>query len=139
MTFSGPNLWAISHLELVNRAAGVPHRDVSMKGKPGTVTPGGAQPVSISWTFVRNSSGKNKIKRDNLDLAGPEPGLNFGGGSLQCVNTAPSGIEIRTIGVWFLRGDTTASIEVCMPVTVGQVVHPSSIYISDQVSARRGD
>ena len=68
MTFSGPNLCAISHLELVKRATGVPHRDVSIKGKPGTVSPGGAQPVSISWTFVRdgrNRGGKNKIKREN--------------------------------------------------------------------------
>lgn len=69
-----------------------------------------------------------------MHLAGPEPRLNFGGGSFQCVNTTPSGIEIRTIGLWLIRGDTATSIEVCAPVTVGQIVHPSSnIYISDSV------
>ena len=66
MTFSGPNLLAISQLELVNRAAGVPHRDVSIKGEPGTVTPGGAQPVSISWTFVRRRN-ESKLEEQNKE------------------------------------------------------------------------
>ena len=69
-----------------------------------------------------------------MHLAGPEPRLDFGGGSFQCINTTPSGIEIRTVGLWLIRGDTAASIEVSTPVTVGQIVHPSSkVYISDPV------
>jgi hypothetical protein len=62
-----------------------------------------------------------------MHLAGPEPRLDFGGGPFHCVNTAPSGIEIRAIGVRLIRGDTAASIGVCMPVTIGQLIRSNSI------------
>ena len=61
-------------------------------------------------------------------LAGPEPHLDFSRGSLECVNTTSSGIEIRTIGLCLIRGDTTASIEVFIPVTVGLLVRSDSIF-----------
>jgi len=63
MTFSGPNLRAISHLELVNRAIGVPHRDVSIIGKPGRATPNGAQLVSTSWKIVRSRNEESQAGR----------------------------------------------------------------------------
>jgi len=85
-----------------------------------------------------NRSGENKIERE-MYLAGPEPHLDFGAGSFHCVNTTPSRIEIRTIGVWFTRGDTAASIEICMPVTVCQLVRPSSISFGQSQSQRKGE
>jgi len=62
-------------------------------------------------------------------LAGPEPHLDFGRRSFHCVNTAPSGIEIRAVGFRLVRGDTAASIEVCTPVTIGQRIRSKRHFV----------
>jgi len=90
------------------------------------------------WKLVRDGKeGRTNGDRE-VYLAGPEPRFDFGGGSFEGVHTAPSGVKIRAVGLWLIRGDTTAGIEVCMPVTVGQPVCPKSIFrVTVQSQQRR--